>query len=338
MSSTLPQKGSTKITDQSASRVQFSANSSRPLQKFAVVGSNCEAIQGALLFSKYQTPFVALVGPTGWGKTHLLEAVAEEFRPLHRKPIQVQSATTWVEQSSSRENCLPVILDDVQACLQSQRHRQQLRSRLERRVRLGRPTLLSITTDRRQSRFEHMLPIEKAWNVYTLPEPRSDEWVTILNRLLENEGLEFSERLKSVMARRLGGNGRTMHGALQRLKLVSAHWLSEEDEMRALGYLRPFLKRYPNSGMRERIDRVIREVLNADQDPSMTEFSRCVAIYAMRHFFELDESSIAEFYGVSPGDVYTSYSTICKAIQVDDSMRRLRDLSFAALSESLDSL
>jgi len=325
-------------TESSAHRVQFSANSSRTLQKFAVVGSNCEAIQGAMLFSKSQAPFVALVGPTGWGKTHLLEAVAEEFRPLHRKPIQVQTATAWVDQSSSRETSLPIILDDVQTCLLSQRHRQRLRSRLERRVRLGRPTLLSITTERRQTRFEQMLPIARAWNVFSLPEPRSDEWVTILNRLLENEGLEFSERLKSVMARRLGGNGRTMHGALQRLKLVGERWISEEDEMRALGYLRPFLKRYPNSGMRERIDRVVREVLCADQDDAMSGFSRCVAIYAMRHYFELDESSIADFYDISPGDVYTSYSTISKAIQVDDSMRRLRDVSFAALSDSLDSL
>ena len=42
----------------------------------AALPSNVEAIEAALMFSAGLNPFVAIVGPSGWGKSHLLGATS----------------------------------------------------------------------------------------------------------------------------------------------------------------------------------------------------------------------------------------------------------------------
>ena len=51
-------------------------NVARNFSTIAGVPSNIQAVETGLMFANANTNFVALVGPSGWGKTHLMEAIA----------------------------------------------------------------------------------------------------------------------------------------------------------------------------------------------------------------------------------------------------------------------
>ena len=58
----------------------FSNQMGRNFDTIATLPSNVEAVEAALQFAVGANPFMVLVGPSGWGKTHLLECVATRLR------------------------------------------------------------------------------------------------------------------------------------------------------------------------------------------------------------------------------------------------------------------
>src|SRR5687767_10490030 len=70
---------------------------SRSFESLAAVPSNVEALETALLFATGLQSFAALVGPSGWGKTHLLEAVSRKLRnDAGYRSCNVHTAADWV--------------------------------------------------------------------------------------------------------------------------------------------------------------------------------------------------------------------------------------------------
>src|SRR5688572_1680459 len=120
---------------------------SKGFDSFAAVPSNCEAVETSLLFATGLQSFAALVGPSGWGKTHLLEAVAKRLQhDAGYWACEVHSASDWISNQNRVDPHVPVVLDNVQDVLAKSRSRLLFRLALERRVKAGRPTILGFTS------------------------------------------------------------------------------------------------------------------------------------------------------------------------------------------------
>jgi chromosomal replication initiation ATPase DnaA len=82
---------------------------------FAVLPSNVAAVEAAMLFAGEIQPFVAIVGPGGWGKTHLLEAAACRLRGERGcARLSVVQASDWATGARNATPNLPLILDNAQ--------------------------------------------------------------------------------------------------------------------------------------------------------------------------------------------------------------------------------
>ncbi len=62
----------------------------------AHVPSNMLAVQAAERFASGISNFVAIVGPSGWGKSHLLASVANRVAQREGSAPQVLTATEWL--------------------------------------------------------------------------------------------------------------------------------------------------------------------------------------------------------------------------------------------------
>ncbi len=126
--------------------------------RFAVLPSNLNAVESALLFSTEISPLVLIAGPSGWGKTHLLQIAAEQCEKAVGRRVAPVAASAFLLRGGRWDHPGPLMLDDVQVCLKQSRERQLLRSALEVRVRLRRPTLLNVTAERISKVAEGILP------------------------------------------------------------------------------------------------------------------------------------------------------------------------------------
>src|SRR5471030_3525138 len=96
----------------------------------AALPSNVEAIEAALMFSAGLNPFVALVGPSGWGKTHLLNAVGHRLALDTIVPPERLLVSEYLLSSQKADIPGPLILDDVQEALGKSRMKMALRVNL----------------------------------------------------------------------------------------------------------------------------------------------------------------------------------------------------------------
>lgn len=270
---------------------------------FTVLPSNVDAAESAMLFASGLLAFVATCGPSGWGKTHLLEAASHKIRSeLGLNRVRTLNAVDWVGGSRSSEPHLPLVLDNVQDVLTKTRSRLQLRLALERRVRAGRPTMLAFTDDSTPRGLRSLLPAYRDWRVACIAAPTGAEREVVVSQLAASEGLALSETLRKVLATRLEGNGRTLIGAVKRLRLEQAQWLDAHSTLKACGVLNPFFASNASWDLREHILSVAKSLPAFERggiDPSE------IAIFGMLRVAELCEADIARFMGVEPAKAYT---------------------------------
>lgn len=207
----------------------------------AALPSNIRAIETSLLFSSGIQTLGALVGPSGWGKTHLLLAAAERIGGFRKCP-GVVNAEEWLARGKPSDPSEPLLLDNVQDILLRKRLIVPLRLELERRTRTKRPTLLSFTAPKLTRQIKALLPMSRDWVVATLSEPAACERFLIVRQMAAVEGLILSDTLTSILSRRLKGNGRTIQGALKRLRLSHATWVGDHRTLEACGVLGPFFE------------------------------------------------------------------------------------------------
>jgi len=266
----------------------------------AALPSNVQAIEAALTFSAGMNPFVAVVGPSGWGKTHLLRAVAYRLSldsGVYAEPVTV---CDYLANPHRIDGSLPLLLDDVQEALDKPRLRLALRFSLERRVRAQRPTILAFTSPKASRQLRAFLPTGREWNVAGVSTPTPDERVLLLNQMSAAEGLALSPRLVRVLAHQMHGNGRTLAGALKRLRLAGPTWLDSAATLKALGLLDPFFADNGDWDLKMSILRVA--------DHARAQFNRVsaldLALYTMLHEASLGEADVARATNVSPADAY----------------------------------
>jgi hypothetical protein len=290
----------------------------RGFDTFAVVASNVRAVEAALLFSNGMLPFLAIVGLSSWGKSHLLEAVAgrigTEGGP---RSCELWSASEWLRSSRSRSTSSALLLDNAQDALSSARSRQHLRLALERRVKAGWPTLLSFTESRVTRPIRGVLPSARDWTLVTLRAPDAREREAVLAQMAEAEGVSLSADLSRILAHRLEGNGRTLVGALKRLRLAGTSWLSAADTLRACGLLNPFFASSSAWDLRDHVLETSCCLPQAESGPTCQE----LAVYTMLRVAQLSENDVARYLKLDPGRAYGLAQQVELALQFDEEAR-----------------
>jgi len=293
--------------------------SSRRFETFAPLPSNVDATEAALHFANGVSPFVALIGPSGWGKTHLLEGAIERSAVFFADRTRVMcTASHWLHDGPGRDMADVLALDDVQDALSRTRSRIQLRLGLERRFRAQRPTLLAFTGDRPQRQLLNFLPYFREWRVALLEGPTLSERHHLLQRLARLEGLCLDNNLICLIAQRMKGNGRTLQGALKRLRLYGADWTGPRATLRAAGLLDPFFSDDSGWDLSERILLAVDVVV-----PKFPGFDAAeVAMYVMLRDAALSEVEIATSFGTKPAHVYTAACRLRAQAESNPHIRR----------------
>src|SRR5512133_2618354 len=185
-------------------------NNAKDFRSMATLPSNVEAIEAAMLFSTGLENLVAVIGPSGWGKSHLLTAAADRMRmEFGLSTVEVQNVGDWLTNNCRQAQFMPVILDDVQTCLSSTKTKQHLRLALERRAKAARPTLLSFTASAMDRQIKSLLPQLREWTVVPIKAPTPSERVLVVRQMCKSEGLTLSDTLVDLIAKKVNGNGRT---------------------------------------------------------------------------------------------------------------------------------
>lgn len=284
------------------SEVLFSSRSSA-FDSFAVLPSNVAAVEASLLYANGLQTFVALVGPTGWGKSHLLEAAMSHIHGRHRTPSwELVSAVDWVSRVRQGMSSSPMALDNVQDVLGRTRLRLQLRIMLERRVRAGWPTMLAFTSTRPTRSMWSLLPNARDWHMASIETPSPTERAIVLQRMAQTEGLVLAESLSKVLSHRLDATGHSYLGALKRLKLLQTRWLDPCSVLRAFGVLSPYFVSDADWDLRDEVASAISELRGESLND---EYRSSLAVYVMHRLAMINENEVAEFLGMAPGQVYT---------------------------------
>lgn len=284
---------------------------SQTFASFAALPSNVEAVEAALRFSATLEPFVTIVGPSGWGKSHLLNATASRVAQ-GSPPARLASVGDFL-RGAETDGPGALLLDECQEVLTKPKMRLMLRLILERRVRMGRPTLLSFTMARPSRPLTNLLPAEKHWNVALLEAPASQERALLIEQMATAEGLALSRRLIRIMATRMHGNGRTLSGALKRLRLSGASWLDSSATLRACGLLDPFFSDNPGWDLKLKIARLA--------ERNSARFGRVLptdlAIYTMLREAALGEADVARALEIEPSAAYLRATRFAMEVEAD---------------------
>ena len=273
--------------------------------------SNSQAIQSSERFAAGLQPFVALVGPSGWGKSHLLSSVSARLAQRSANAPAVFTATEWVLGIAQVDSDAPLLLDNVQDLLPKPRLRQALRAAIGDRVRAGQSTMLCFTTAKSGRSLRILLPAPRSWTWASIQAPEAAERVLVLQHMAQAEHLVMSEPLTRLLASRLRGNGRTLIGALKRLKLYGADWHDETLTLRACGILDMFFRDDSDWDLRETVFNACgKGVHGAD-----------LAMYLMLREAALSEAHVAQFFGVQPSVAYQRVSALSVALTKSQELR-----------------
>lgn len=293
--------------------------------------SNVEAIEAGLMFSAGMTKFLTILGPTGWGKTHLLEAVAYRLcRDLDYQPAIV-TAEEFLDSGRNADVPYPLLLDEVQDALSKPRSSLQLRILLEKRVRAGRPTLLTMTGAKAPRALRFTLPNFREWVVVAMAAPQPEERHLLLRTLAQHDGLNLAPELLSILSNQVLGDGRTMVGALKILRLGGTDWVGSAGTLRALAVLDAFFTDNPHWDLKHG---VLREA--ATYDCSLGRFcGQDMALSVLLLEAGFAESEVAHAAGLDPGEAYRRANRFAKAARADVHLQCAQQAFMASIVERL---
>lgn len=291
----------------------------------APLPSNVEAIEAGLQFVAGRSAQVAILGPSGTGKSHLLHAVAAVGERTIGASLEIVSAEAFLGSRRGLDVADVLVLDDAQVALGRLRMRQDLRRVLEARGRRGKPTLAAFTIDPGPMgalglrAVQGLLPSPRTWTIAAMKEPSREERPSLLAHVARTEGLRLSSALSTVLARELGGNGHTLVGAMRRLRLEGADWSTSRRTLRGLGLLDPFFSDNSSWDLRHLILREAeRHRVRFAQFPPVE-----LALYTMLHEARLCERAVAQYLGKEPAEVYGLASRFGRALSDEGSGRAL---------------
>ncbi|MCB0825119.1 MAG: hypothetical protein KDC26_02930 [Armatimonadetes bacterium] len=282
--------------------------------------SNIQAINAVeQLLSGYQ-PYVLICGQSGWGKSHLLRSCAVLAEEHSQDRVLSMSAIEFLKTAIDPGLTGHLILDDIQDALRNPRTRHELMYRLERRMRLHRPTLLSSSLPATNKKLIAALPSYRRWLVVSMDRPSASERVQIVAKIAESEGIRIHPSLAELMANHMNGNGNSIVGALQRLRLMNTNWSQESSLLEACGILMPYLIGKQGWDPRDVIHDICDQTI---KNQSLGLNIEDVACYLMLSRAKFSEQSVSDFVGKTVGQCYLASARIRKQIQRDETRAKV---------------
>lgn len=297
-----------------SSSTRASSTRAEIVNGFVKLDSNARAFESALLFASAIQPLVCVFGSSGWGKSVLIRCVA---RQVERRPgtdsMTIMPAAAWA-LDSRRGDPAVLVLEDAQDALTTPRARHRFRQALERRMRLGRPTMLVFTWDRSMRALRMVLPQGHDWLMAQVHEPSIAERELIVSQMAKAEGLSLANAIVRLIARQLHGNGQSIRGALQRLSLDRSDWSRQEDVLAACGVLTPHLADRDGWDPRDAVfEAALQELIEAG-NPREPLVQR-ISAHLMLNEVGLSEQQVANYFSVSPGRAYALAGVVRRSMQ-----------------------
>lgn len=267
----------------------------------AALPSNSGALELADRFVRGLSEFGAVIGPSGWGKSELLQRMSESLQEQTGQPIRVLDALEWSRASSKATLEDFLLLDDMQDAVKSPRSKHQLRLRLEQRFRFKRPTFVTMVGSGHELYCDRLLGSFGNWEIEAIGSPSRSEREQIVSQIATSEKVKLSRELSHLIAAHMNGNGRSIRGALLRLKLIKGDWSRLGDLAEASGILMPYLIGEDGWDIRDVVRDAVAQTL-ADRHFDLTENHLCA--YFLRHEIHLREQEVADFLRLTAGQVY----------------------------------
>lgn len=273
---------------------------------------NGDAMEASRRFCEGQVDQVAIFGPSGWGKTQILESTAQAMGGGDNgQRVRLSSALAFTQAKDQPESVAVLILDDLQDVKRKPRARHELRHRLERRLRAHRPTLVSATVGSAREALG-MLPVAHAWNLASVRVPSMPERATIVQQIAEQVGVDLHPAIPRLMAMHLHGNGNSIRGALQRLRLVMPVWQTERDVCQACGVLMPYLIGRNGWDPRDEVHDAVQRMVKGWRTETPASWTGEISAYCMATLVGLSEYDIADFHHIAPSTAYRRTVTVRK--------------------------
>ncbi|MEA2553573.1 MAG: chromosomal replication initiator protein, partial [Fimbriimonadaceae bacterium] len=140
-----------------------------------------------------------------------------------------------------------------------------------------------------------------------------------------------SHALANLLAYKMRGNGRTLVGALKRLRLYGPLWMDSRATLKACGILDPFFADNSAWDLKEQILRI----------SCQTEFrygrasGPDMAIFTMLREACLSEAEIARFLGIGPSEVYQRSAKFEEQASLSEPIRAQLNTFIESIVDSL---
>ncbi len=269
----------------------------------AELPSNHHALALGFDFACGQRTFVGIGGPSGWGKSELLGHVRNALERIVEIPVSINQASIWALSQQSATTQPVLLLDDLQDVLRSPRLRHLLRLRLEQRIRRNLPTMICTAGDFSTALRQRVITPSNRWQLAQILPPSPVERQCIAHQIAQGEKLKLHRSIEALIATHLNGNGRSMRGAMLRLKLIRSDWRSDQDFAEACGILMPYLIGEDGWDPRDVAADAINHVFLAWPDtPPIGR--RASQAYVLNQVIRLSEEDVASFLRISTGQVY----------------------------------
>lgn len=177
--------------------------------------------------------------------------------------------------------------------------------------------MLAFTAHRPTRQLRTYLPNSKDWVVAHVPAPDLTERFLVVDQMARAESLKLGRSLVKVLADRVKGNGRTISGALKRLKLHGKNWMDDAQTLNAVGILDPFFEDCADWDLAE-------HVLRTAESP---EFrvpkinQRDLAVHTLLKVAELPEAKVARTFGVQPAEAFYTANRFAEQIAASTEAR-----------------
>jgi hypothetical protein len=290
---------------------------------YATIPSNIRAVENALLFAAGLIRFCVLSGPSGWGKTSLVDALAGLMVSLDKSNAPfILGSTELVRRYGAYDPQRPLIIEDAQESIWRQKERALVNQIVERRIRARRPTLMVMTGEPCVSELRHTLPYFRRWSLSRINSPSSPERRVVAHMMAANTGLQLGDPLLTLIASRLNGNGRSLNGAMNRLRLAGEVWKSDHEMLQACGVLHPFFLDNGSFDLGHTILEKARECGDQPED---------LAAYVMVRVSGLPEDSVARYLDIRAGEVFRAASRVDRKLPQNTGLQQQLDCTIRAI-------
>lgn len=295
----------------------------------AVVDSNHKAVEAGRRFAKGEIPFLILLGPSGWGKSHLVQAIVCEIRHERGLPVLVENLGDSITRNAATSRN-PLVIEGCDSMRLDPRHRQLARRIIHRRTKQGNPTLMTFSSPSIDRDIHELLGATRRVQFAVINEPKGSERLSIVEHLCSECKLKVHPAICRLIAYMVPGSGCSIGGALRRLQMVSDDWQSPEAVLRACGLIEPLLID-ATPDIRDLVNECVLEATEKSRLNTKLEASDLTAHLLLRDL-GLTERSVAAFFHETEGFVYQRAASVSRLASTDEGYRVLLHSRNAVIS------